>query len=123
MMDEQESYKKDNTLLYLLVGAIVGGLIAYVLLRCKMQPPIQTIQTSIPQLYENNLRVIEQKLNTLDNKIQLMNYYDTQPLSQPEKVQIMENDEDWNFKTDEKGKIQGVRVHRKLFDVNKKVDK
>lgn len=56
-----------------------------------------------------------------------MDYYKSQPsllssqsLSSSEKVQIMENDEDWDFKTDEKGKIQGVRVHRKLFDINNK---
>lgn len=42
--------------------------------------------------------------------------------SQPQKsnmVQIMENEEDWELKKDDKGKIIGVGVHRKLYSTDK----
>ncbi len=34
-------------------------------------------------------------------------------------VQIMENEEDWELKKDDKGKIIGVGVHRKLYSTDK----
>lgn len=37
-----------------------------------------------------------------------------------EMKQIQENEENWNFQTDAKGRITGVSVHRKLYSIDDK---
>lgn len=110
-----ESENKDK-IIYIILGAVIGSILAYALLKCRTQPQqFQLHPLQHTEYMNGNITVLEERLYNLEQQLKIKNAISQD--SKPEMVQVMENDEDWEFKKDEKGKILGVRVHRKLFNV------
>lgn len=87
----------------IVLASIIGGLILYLILKSTGK-----LNTATAQLQLN------QPINNASQPI--IDLTQSQQIQQP--VQILENDENWEFKKDDKGRIVGVNVHRKLFDMS-----
>jgi len=85
--------ENNSSLSTIIIASIIGGLIVYLLLK--------------PKILTSSVQTLTQPT-----------YYNKQDIQPNQPIQILENDENWEFKKDDKGRITGVSVHRKLFDMS-----
>lgn len=99
--------------------AAVGATILYLFLKfTKPQPATASLSPEIQlQLNQirNQLEIIEERLNINPNTPHTSTSTSTMK-------QIMENDEDFTIKKDEKGRMCGANFHRKLFSTEDNQD-
>lgn len=114
MEDRKFSINIENLIIGVTIGFFLGYAIAKKIITQSLQENRQTslslLNIGIQQL-SKRLEAIEKGLNVPDD----IYTPSPTPFSDQKMLQVQENDEDFELKTDARGRMIGFKTHRKLY--------
>lgn len=106
---ENNSGSGSGTIITLAVGMILGGFLVYVIMQTRQ--PKTTTSAMNPAYVPQYVSVAVPSLQPSTPQVQQAQGLQSQPVPP---IPSLQNEEEWEIKKDERGRLKSVSVHRKV---------